>query len=82
MTFYPPDLQEFPCLAMAIEAITQGGLRPCILNGANEEAVHAYLRGEISFGAIARTVRYAFAQSILEPPPKPMIAWQSLSRYM
>ena len=59
MTFYPPDLQEFPCLAMAIEAITQGGLRPCILNGANEEAVHAYLRGEISFGAIARTVRYA-----------------------
>ena len=62
MTFYPPDLEEFPCLAMAIESITLGGLRPCILNGANEEAVHAYLRGEISFSAIARTVRYALDQ--------------------
>ena len=59
LTFYPPDLEEFPCLAMAIEAITRGGLCPCVLNGANEVAVHAYLRGEISFGAIARTVRYA-----------------------
>ena len=59
MTFFPPDLREFPCLAMSIEAITRGGLLPCILNAANEEAVHAYLRGEISFGEIARTVRAA-----------------------
>ena len=59
MTFFPPDLTAFPCLAMAIEAVTAGGLYPCVLNGANEEAVHAYLRGEIPFGAIARTVRHA-----------------------
>ncbi len=59
MTFFPPDLTAFPCLAMAIEAVTAGGLCPCVLNGANEEAVHAYLRGEIPFGAIARTVRHA-----------------------
>ena len=59
MTFFPPDLTPFPCLAMAIEAVTAGGLCPCVLNGANEEAVHAYLRGEIPFGTIARTVRHA-----------------------
>ena len=59
MTFFPPDLTAFPCLAMAIGAVTAGGLYPCVLNGANEEAVHAYLRGEIPFGAIARTVRHA-----------------------
>ena len=59
LTFFPPDLTAFPCLAMAIEAVTAGGLCPCVLNGANEEAVHAYLRGEIPFGAIARTVRHA-----------------------
>lgn len=59
MTFYPPDLQAFPCLALAIRAITAGGLLPCILNAANEVAVHAYLKGEICFGDIARVVAAA-----------------------
>ena len=62
MTFYPPDFDAFPCLGLAVQAITQGGLCPCILNAANEAAVQAYLDGRIRFGGIARLVQAALEQ--------------------
>ena len=54
MTFEAPDMARFPCLKMAIEAQKAGGVMPVALNGANETAVAAFLRGVIPFGGIAR----------------------------
>lgn len=56
LTFASPDLERFPCLALAIDAAKTGGLAPAILNGANEIAVARFLRGEIEFLQISRLV--------------------------
>ncbi len=47
--FYPPDLDAFPCLVIAIRALKRGGLAPAAVIGANEEAVGAFLRRKIPF---------------------------------
>ena len=57
LSFYKPDLHAFPCLALAIEAARQGGTAPAILNGANEVAVHRFLKKEIGFLDIPRLVK-------------------------
>lgn len=56
LSFEKPDLDKFPCLALAYEAIRRGGNIPCALNAANEVAVAAYLEGRIGFYDIARIV--------------------------
>ena len=56
LTFEPPDLEAFPALALAREAAVAGGTAPCVLNAANEIAVHAFLSGRISFTAIAEVI--------------------------
>ena len=43
LTFEPPDHDAFPCLRLAREAAAAGGTAPCVLNAANEVAVHAFL---------------------------------------
>ena len=48
LTFEAPDLETFPCLRLAREAAEAGGTAPCVLNAANEVAVHAFLAGELS----------------------------------
>ncbi len=48
-TFAPPDLERFPCLGLAYEALRAGGTAPALLNAANEEAVAAFLAGAIGF---------------------------------
>ena len=67
LSFEKPDEERFPCLAYAREALTLGGAWPVILNGANEEAVAAFLRGEARFGQIASTVRRVLDESAFEP---------------
>ena len=59
LTFEKPDYETFDCLRAAIDAITEGGLRPAIVNGANEEAVMHFLRDEIGFLEIGELVRAA-----------------------
>lgn len=54
LTFEKPDLDRFPCLRLAYEAIERGGNAPCALNAANEVAVAAFLKGKISFYDIAK----------------------------
>ncbi len=57
LTFEKPDMETFSCLKTAIAAITTGGTAPCIVNGANEVAVAAFLSGKIRFldiGALAQ----------------------------
>jgi 1-deoxy-D-xylulose-5-phosphate reductoisomerase len=56
LTFEPVDDQTFPCLALARAAGIAGGTAPCILNAANEVAVHAFLRGRLQFLAIAEVI--------------------------
>ncbi len=48
-TFEPPDLERFPCLGLAFEALRAGGTAPALLNAANEVAVEAFLVGRIGF---------------------------------
>ncbi len=49
LSFEPPDMKTFRGLALACEAGKAGGIMPCVLNGANEEAVAAFLAGRIGF---------------------------------
>lgn len=49
LTFFAPDIEKFPALGLAYEAIALGGNMPCIMNAANEVAVKAFLDGEIGF---------------------------------
>ncbi len=56
LTFEKPDLERFPCLALAYEALRRGGNVPCALNAADEVAVRAYLQGRIGFYDIPRVL--------------------------
>lgn len=56
LTFEKPDIKTFRCLGAAIEAIKKGGAYPCLVNGANEEAVKAFLSGDIGFTRIGEIV--------------------------
>jgi 1-deoxy-D-xylulose-5-phosphate reductoisomerase len=56
LTFEPPDLDAFPCLRLAREAAVAGGTAPCVLNAANEIAVHAFLEGRLPFLGIAAVI--------------------------
>ncbi len=49
LTFAKPDMEAFPCLALARKCAKQGGTACPAMNGANEEAVAMYLRDEIGF---------------------------------
>lgn len=59
LTFAEPDYENFPCLGMAMEAARVGDTACVTLNGANEEAVAAYLRDEIGFYDISDSIRCA-----------------------
>jgi 1-deoxy-D-xylulose-5-phosphate reductoisomerase len=74
LTFEPVDEDAFPCLRLAREAAIAGGTAPCVLNAANEIAVHAFLRGRLSFLGIAEVVETALER--LEP--RPVRAFDSL----
>ncbi len=54
--FGEPDLERFPCLALAYRALRSGGTAPAALNAANETAVAAFLEGRLAFMAIPRVI--------------------------
>jgi 1-deoxy-D-xylulose-5-phosphate reductoisomerase len=56
LTFEPPDLGAFPCLRLAREAAEAGGTATCVLNAANEVAVHAFLAGRLGFMGIPAVI--------------------------
>lgn len=68
LTFEAPDLDRFPSLRVAREAMEAGGSAPIVLNAANEEAVAAFLEGRIAFLEIVRTVEEALARSGASAP--------------
>ena len=59
LTFSAPDLENFPCLALAYRCAKLGGTACPAMNGANEEAVAMYLNDEIGFYDIYRLVSQA-----------------------
>ena len=56
LQFEPMERNKFPCFDIALECGEQGGIMPCVLNAADETAVHAFLNGEIAFTDIYRVV--------------------------
>jgi 1-deoxy-D-xylulose-5-phosphate reductoisomerase len=56
LNFEEPDGETFRCLALARDAALAGGTAPCVLNAANEVAVHAFLAGRLGFLDIARVI--------------------------
>lgn len=56
MHFEPADMERFPCLRLAYEAIEEGGTAPCVLNAANEIVNLAFRQGKISYPSIARII--------------------------
>lgn len=59
LTFSSPDLERFPCLALAMLCAKKGGNACAVMNGANEEAVAKFLADEIGFYDIYRLVSRA-----------------------
>jgi 1-deoxy-D-xylulose-5-phosphate reductoisomerase len=64
LSFERPDARRFPCLALAREALREGGTAPALLNAANEVAVEAFLAGRLRFTGIAPLI-----ESVLEALP-------------
>jgi len=61
LTFEAPDLEKFPCLKIAYEVGKQGGTCPSVMNGANEEAVMAFLDNKIKLVDIVRLTEGALS---------------------
>ncbi len=74
LTFEPVDLEVFPALRLAREVAVEGGTAPCVLNAANEVAVHAFLDGRIGFTAIPAAIEAVLA----EMPAQPLTHFEEL----
>jgi 1-deoxy-D-xylulose-5-phosphate reductoisomerase len=74
LTFEPVDTEAFPCLPLARQAAATGGTAPCILNAANEVAVHAFLGGRLGFLGIPAVIE----ETLTILPSEPVRAFESL----
>ena len=59
MTFEKPDMETFPALKLAYEAIGKGGNLPTVFNAADELAVQAFLSGKVRYPEITQMIRYS-----------------------
>ena len=80
---FEPDLEEFPCLRLALEAAAAGGTACVVLNGANDVAVAAYLEGELPFGEIPRVIADTLAPhaAIAQPSLEEILAADRWARH-
>ncbi len=74
LSFEPVDLDAFPCLRLAGEAAREGGTAPCVLNAANEVAVHAFLEGRLRFVEISEVIE----RTLEELGGEPVLSFESL----
>lgn len=76
LTFESPDLDKFPCLRLAIEAIREGGTCPAVLCAADEVAVELFLAHRIAFIDIARFIERTLEQhqTITQPTIEEIVA--------
>jgi 1-deoxy-D-xylulose-5-phosphate reductoisomerase len=56
LEFFKPDVEKFPCLALAYRALRTGGTAPAVMNAANEVAVEAFLNNEIGYQEIPQII--------------------------
>ena len=68
LEFEAPDLERFPALRLAREALEEGGAAPIVLNAANEVAVASFLAGDIRFPDIARLAEEALSDAKFDIP--------------
>jgi 1-deoxy-D-xylulose-5-phosphate reductoisomerase len=68
LDFETPDLERFPALRLAREALEAGGAGPIVLNAANEVAVATFLAGELRFSEIVRLVAEALDSAEFQAP--------------
>ena len=69
LTFEEPDLDTFPCLSLAYEALRIGGTMPTALNAANEVAVNLFLEGRLAFSQIPIIIERSMAShKIIKDP--------------
>lgn len=82
LSFYKPDTEAFPCLALAKECAKKGGTACPAMNGANEEAVAMFLNDEIGFYDIYDLVKMAVdaVPYILEPTLEQILEADRLAR--
>jgi 1-deoxy-D-xylulose-5-phosphate reductoisomerase len=66
LDFHPPDLDRFPCLALARAALEAEGIAPAVFNAANEVAVAAFLDGRLPYLAIPQII----AETLAALPPR------------
>lgn len=62
LTFEQPDTKTFRNLAIAIEAMQKGGNVACVMNAANEEVVHAFLKNKIGFLQMTEVIEETIAK--------------------
>ena len=67
LAFEAPDLERFPCLALAVQAARAGGTAPAVLNAANEVAVAAFLDRRLNFAGIPAVIDSVLQQHNLKP---------------
>jgi 1-deoxy-D-xylulose-5-phosphate reductoisomerase len=67
MDFQEPNLERFPCLRLAYEAINAGGIMPTVLNAANEIAVDAFLNERVRFTDIPVIIERCMQQFEVKP---------------
>ncbi len=63
LTFMAADEETFPAMRLCRQAMTMGGIAPAIVNGANEVAVEAFLKGKIAFNTITKTVAHTLEKA-------------------
>jgi len=63
LEFCPPDMEKFPCLRLAYEAVEAGGAKTVALNAADEVAVAAFLEGSIRFDQIPEIIKLVLAET-------------------
>lgn len=67
LTFEEPDLERFPCLGLAYDALRTGGTMPAVLNAANEIAVEAFLSEKIGLADIALVNMAVMSEHVATP---------------
>ena len=69
LEFFEPDMQKFPCLALAFEAINKGGNMPCIVNAANEVVNRAFLDDRCGFLQMGEVIGKTMQRVAFEAHP-------------
>lgn len=75
LTFEAPDVNRFPCLRLAREALIAGGAHPAVFNAANEIAVQAFIEKRLSFVGIPLIIEKTLAHSWAKPEKIKDILW-------